>query len=449
MIGFLVARVRRRQVVMELTNDQEPQGERRRIKRLICTSIGWQTIRALSLVTNLVVTKQAAVFCLIGLVLCTAIGGQAYATSACYQWRAAVNTYSDTVWSTNPQIALDHLKAFCTGSDATLATCGFNSTNYSWRNWSISSSPTAWPTVLGRIVWHYQYKSKMGGFPTDWTDSSNENASVSPRTNPAGCHVYVSASPPAAAQCGHTCNSVGDPVDPASGAMYSSEADLGASGTLEFKRFYGSAGTGTSPLSVGWRHSFSRSVKPVYSSSTYRTYVTSPDNSSKYTDEAQACTSGFAQIKSRVGTWASATASYSNGVCTLSAGGTSIGRLPIYYTSPPTPAPGSTVLIGYDAIRDNGQLVSFMIDGGAIVAPLSITLRLQQTGSGYTLTDANNATEAYDANGKLQSITSRAGVVQTMSYDTSGRLSTVADSFGHTLTLTYDSQNRLSTVTSQ
>jgi len=99
--------------------------------------------------------------------------------------------------------------------------------------------------------------------------------------------------------------------------------------------------------------------------------------------------------------------------------------------------------------RDDGQLISFTLQGGSIVAPPSIGLKLQQTSSGYTLTDQNDNAETYDANGKLLSLTNRAGVVQTMNYDGSGRLGTVTDSFGHRLSLSYDSQGRVSSVTAR
>ena len=57
--------------------------------------------------------------------------------------------------------------------------------------------------------------------------------------------------------------------------------------------------------------------------------------------------------------------------------------------------------------------------------------------------------ETYDTTGKLLSITSRAGVVQTMSYDGSGRLSSVTDNFGHQLIFSYDASGKLSSVTRQ
>jgi YD repeat-containing protein len=105
--------------------------------------------------------------------------------------------------------------------------------------------------------------------------------------------------------------------------------------------------------------------------------------------------------------------------------------------------------VGFDALRDDGQLVSFNLQNGALAAPPGITLQMQQTSSGFTLTDPSDTVEAYDSTGKLLTVTSRAGVVQTMNYDTSARLSTVTDNFGHKLTLSYDPQGRLSSVMRQ
>jgi YD repeat-containing protein len=124
-----------------------------------------------------------------------------------------------------------------------------------------------------------------------------------------------------------------------------------------------------------------------------------------------------------------------------------VGTVPVY-SSGGTVAPAVTP-VAYDLVRDDGQLIRFTVLNGVITAPPTISLTLQQSSSGYTLADTNDGVETYDTTGKLLSITSRPGVVQTMSYDASGRLSTVTDSFGHQLILSYDSNNRLSTVTRQ
>jgi len=233
--------------------------------------------------------------------------------------------------------------------------------------------------------------------------------------------------------------------------VYDTFIDMtGSSTSLGFKHFFNSTDSTSADVSRSWRHGFSRNIVSLYSSSSYRPYIVNPDNSSLYNDEANACTNGFAEIKSRVNTWTTAIASYANGVCTLSVDTKEIGTLPLLYQSLPTPAPGTIRLIGYDVSRDDGQLIRFILDGnGSIINPPGINLKLQKTTSGFTVTDSNDNVEQYDANGKLLTVTSRTGVVQTMSFDGSGRLSNVSDSFGHQLIMNYDGQGHLSSVTRQ
>jgi len=288
-----------------------------------------------------------------------------------------------------------------------------------------------------------------GGYPS----SVKGRFGLYTRVAQPSCEVFVTRAPPPQPQCGPTSSCVKDPINPASGAVYDTITDIpSAGGFVSFKRYYNSSDVSpTYPtyLNPGWRHSFSRSIHPRYASSDYLPYTQNADSSSLYTDEATACTSGFAEIKAGASTWANASANYANGVCTLTVGGTQIGRLTIHYTAPPTPDPSTLTLVGFDALRDDGQLVSFNLQSGALVAPPGITLQMQQTASGYTLTDPSDTVETYDSTGKLLSVTSRAGVVQTMNYDTSARLITVTDNFGHQLTLTYSSQGLLSSVTRQ
>jgi len=274
------------------------------------------------------------------------------------------------------------------------------------------------------------------------------NTGFNVRSNPGGCQLFVKADTNASANC--HCLAVAEPINPENGDVFLTETDVKRQlSAPEFNRFYDSAVAGTGDLGPGWRHSYSRSIVPRNSGSAFLPYVASAFTSSLYDTEATACTSGFAQIKGQVSTWATASASYANGACSLSVGGTIIGTLTLYYESPPTPAPGSTSVIGYDATRDNGQVVSFMGSGSSIVAAPSITMKLQQNASGYTLTDENDNVEAYDTNGRLLSVTSRAGVVETIAYDGAGRLTTVTDSYGHQLVVSYDSTGRISQVVRQ
>ena len=241
-----------------------------------------------------------------------------------------------------------------------------------------------------------------------------------------------------------------DPINPATGNNTNAKSDLTASNTneLAFNRYYNSTDPTKSGLGTGWRGSFSRSIQANAKIASYQPLDPGAVNSSLYSDEATACTSGFAQIKSQVPNWALASASFSNGVCFLSQGGNSLGTLPIYaaynYQTAAEASPPS-----FDVIRDDGQTIRFSVINGVITAPPSSSLKLQKTASGYTLSDANDNAEQYDTSGKLLSVIRRAGVVQAMSYDSSDRLSSVTDNFGHKLTLSYDAQGRLNGVTRQ
>ncbi len=373
-----------------------------------------------------------------------------------YEWNISANLasgYWTSPWFTSGTLACPALASQIVGNDANMnAFLGYNPNNgYTFRNVVVVTGySNTWPSYKCTVSWEY------------WSVSQNQWNScqdcaiqqVGYRSN--FVYAFVSATVGPRAQCGPQCNAVGpivqtntvsDPISPASGGVHEVETDLATTRTgLSFRRTYGSGDGGTTALSPGWRSSFTRSLRPVYASTKYKVWVSSPDNSSQYSDEAAACTSGFAQIKSRVAQWSAAIASYLNGVCTLSVGSTPIGTLPILYTAFPTPNPDTLTLVGYEVTRDDGQVINFQA-GTTISAPAGIALKLQLSGSGFSLTDARDNVEYYDANGNLQTITSRNGVVQTASYDGAGRLSTVTDSFGQSFTLGYDGQGRLASLT--
>jgi RHS repeat-associated protein len=259
---------------------------------------------------------------------------------------------------------------------------------------------------------------------------------------------FVQIQPLPDAQC-DSCdsNSVGDPINPASGAVFHTEADVSEpNSSLSFKRFYNSTQAGTTGLSAGWRHSFSRSVRPRYQALNYRPWKYDFAHSPLYSDAGAACTSGFAQIKANVINWQNTTVSFSNGLCSISSGANTLGELPLLYASPQLPTPAAT-LLGFDVTRDDGQVIRFLMQGSTIVAPPGITLRLQQSGSGYIVTDTADNVESYNSAGRLLSVTGRAGLAQTVSYDGSNRLSAVTEGFGRTLTLSYDALDRLQSAT--
>jgi len=299
---------------------------------------------------------------------------------------------------------------------------------------------------LNRLIWMYP-SCPPPTYPVNGADTCPDNPQFWVRTQTktttavGGC-CDVPSPPP----------HVGEPINASSGNVYQTEhdsAEQGPNHRLLLNRFYNSLDSGAQDLGAGWRHGFSRKIAAVRDVSSYLPYVSGDANSSAlYQTAALACTTGFAQIQSQVPNWSGASATYTNDVCALSKNGVSIGTLPILFAYPQLPPPRSSVL-GFNVTRDDGSVIWFANQGGAVLTAPGTTLRLQQTATGYTLADAKDAVETYDSNGALQIITSRSGGFQTMSYDSSGRLSTVADNFGHQLTLSYDAQNRVISVTRQ
>lgn len=242
---------------------------------------------------------------------------------------------------------------------------------------------------------------------------------------------------------------VADPINPANGGMYTTQKDLSTqslTGSLSCSRFYNSLDKEDHGLGVGWRHIFSRSVTATNQSVSLKPYVASSRNSSLYGDQTAACISGFSEVKDQVNAWSNSTATYSNGVCTLTRNGAHVGTLRIYSAGSILPAPNATTA-EIEVTRDDGQVLRFPVINGVVTTPPGSGMKLSQTASGFMLTDANYNVEQYDTAGRLLSVTSRAGVVQTMSYDDVDRLVGVTDSFGRRLTLGYDPQNRVISVT--
>ncbi|MDX1430765.1 MAG: DUF6531 domain-containing protein, partial [Rhodothermales bacterium] len=117
---------------------------------------------------------------------------------------------------------------------------------------------------------------------------------------------------------------------------------------------------------------------------------------------------------------------------------------------------GSVSLVGSETkvARSDGQVLTFSFLGGRWMSDPDVVERLEEqvdasgSRSGWVLTDANDTVEAYDALGRLVSITNRDGFTQTLSYDEiSGRLETVRGPFGRTLGFAYDQDGRLATMT--
>ena len=263
---------------------------------------------------------------------------------------------------------------------------------------------------------------------------------------------FVTTDSVATADCGCNANAVGEPISLGNGNVSLQQEDVPApTGVPQgaFARFYNSASPIISDLVTGWTHSFSRRIIPVYQQAPFQLFVASnPRNSPLYSDIGSACSQGWEQVKSTSPLLASTTASYANGVCSLSQNGAVVGTVTVRNASPlPIGITGTPV--GFDAVRDDGQRVSFALGGSTLVPPQGSILSLAQTSGGFRLVDGDDNTESYDAAGKLLSVTARSGVTETVAYNSNNLISTITDSFGHVLTLTYDSQNRLSTVSDQ
>ncbi len=71
----------------------------------------------------------------------------------------------------------------------------------------------------------------------------------------------------------------------------------------------------------------------------------------------------------------------------------------------------------------------------------------RQLQSGWQLTTADDSVEIYSLDGRLRSITTRAGLTTTLSYDAANHLSTGTGPFGHTLSFTYDGAGHIAQMT--
>jgi RHS repeat-associated protein len=257
-------------------------------------------------------------------------------------------------------------------------------------------------------------------------------------------HWVVATPPPRAEVCSANC--VGDPINPGIGNVFLTETDIkfrGGASPIAFQRFYSSADPAGSDNVTGWRHSYDRYINIVYETPPSPYPGQSATVSPQYATAEEACTEGFAAIQSSVAAWAAATAAYSGGVCVLSNGSATIATLPIQSDLTPVPP---TNPVEYDLVRDDGQILRYTLQNGTINNQPGSSIQLEVTGSGFTVTDADDNVEVYNAAGALQTITSRAGVVQTVSYDSNGWFSGVTDSFGNGLTVTRSSSESIGSV---
>jgi YD repeat-containing protein len=245
--------------------------------------------------------------------------------------------------------------------------------------------------------------------------------------------------------CSCTGDPQADPINPATGNVYTTEADVKVAGAsaIEYQRFYNSSDlTGNDGVS-GWRHSYSRSVQTIYQSVAASYPGQSSSVSPLYNAPQDACISGFAAVQGSVSAWAGATVTYNGSACVVSNGATVLTTLPIQVYPAPIPPP---VPIEYDVVRDSGEVLRFPILAAGVSNQPGVSFHLATTASGFTVTDDQDNVENYNTEGVLQSIVSRAGVVQTLSYDSSGLWSGVTDSFGNALSATRNANGTIASV---
>jgi RHS repeat-associated protein len=102
--------------------------------------------------------------------------------------------------------------------------------------------------------------------------------------------------------------------------------------------------------------------------------------------------------------------------------------------------------------QTNGRVDTFTYNGTAWVSDSDVTSQLSAvmnagTQTGWQLLKDDDSTELYTLDGRLSSVTDRAGNVTTLTYDSTNRLSTVAGPFQHKLIFGYNADNLISDVT--
>ncbi len=81
-----------------------------------------------------------------------------------------------------------------------------------------------------------------------------------------------------------------------------------------------------------------------------------------------------------------------------------------------------------------------------VTAKLTTVIDATNKQIGWKLTTEDDNTEAYDLNGRLLSITTRAGLITLLSYDAKNNLIKVIGPFGHVIIFTYDDAGRLTNL---
>lgn len=236
---------------------------------------------------------------------------------------------------------------------------------------------------------------------------------------------------------------VGNPVDVMTGAKMQTEMDIPAirDNQVFFERYYNNLTSGYT-----WNHNYSKSLVALNNT---RTTSRTKALSDPYPTEAEACSNGWASIKSSLtDSWAqNSSVQFQNGSCNVVRNNRVVNTLPIMkwvdfevtYDIP-------TV----EVLGPNGNYF-FQAPFGQAYRPINGAMGTLEklstpTGSMWKLTTGTGAVEMYAADGKLISIIDK-GVTQSLTYDSvTGLLSQVQDSTGRKLIMAY-TNNLLSSVT--
>lgn len=103
--------------------------------------------------------------------------------------------------------------------------------------------------------------------------------------------------------------------------------------------------------------------------------------------------------------------------------------------------------------RPDGKTYMFSLINNVWQGDADVTDKLERltdaggTLTGWRYTKLDGAVEAYNAKGKLLSITSRAGFTQTLGFDGGNRVVTISDAFGRILHFSYDAYSRIASMT--
>ena len=252
-----------------------------------------------------------------------------------------------------------------------------------------------------------------------------------------------------------------NPCSPADGTKTQTESDQLIPGSeLTFARHYRSKGAfKTAPtMAPGWRHTYSRSIDEVPETEPSVAFAASSETSGFYATPADACSTGWDDIKATVwnGSLATGVSSFAGGnVCRIQIGGTTAAYFPVRSQSGFTgfsPAPDLKAVT-----RPNGTTEIFEFDGNVWSNHLDASVTLEQSGSNWIYTDRSDTRETYNSDGRLISIAKRNGQVTTLDYtltaaaggdDDDTTLDRVTGPFGHVLTFSYNANGELSNVTS-